>query len=68
MKPSVACLMAWDRIASDLEDFLEPAVPTVLAWRLATSWCTDSLEDMDPDSAGRLRLFALLTMVATVRQ
>ena len=40
----------------------------MLAWRLATSWWTDSLEDMDPDNAGLLRLLALLTMVATVRQ
>merc|ERR1719232_964126 len=62
MNPSVAllaCLMAWLRMARLLLDFLLPAVPTVLAWRLATSWWTDSLEDMDPDKAGLLRLLAL---------
>ncbi len=49
-------------------DFLEPAVPTVEAWREATSWCTDSLELMEPEPMGFLRLLARLTIVATVRQ
>jgi hypothetical protein len=47
---------------------LDPAVPTVDACREASSWCTDSLELMDPDPMGFLRLLARFTMVATVRQ
>ena len=52
----------------DLEDFFEPAVPRVEAWRDVTSWWTESLELMEPERMGRLRLLARFTMVATVRQ
>ena len=55
-------------LPKDLLDFLEPEVPTVEAWREATSWCTDSLELMEPEPIGFLRLLALFTIVATVRQ
>ena len=52
----------------DLEDFFEPAVPRVEACRDVTSWWTESLELMEPERMGRLRLLARFTMVATVRQ
>lgn len=72
MKPSVACLTALLSAAIDFELF-DPAVPTVDACWLATSaWLwTDSfeLEERVPKVEPSLfKLFARLTMVATVRQ
>ena len=77
MNPSVACLTALFRIAIDLWLFLDPEVPTVEATvsaSLLLFLMTDSLEPELIVAAppvrpvGLLRLFALRTMVATVRQ